>query len=193
MTTSVTPTNRFPYWADVDTGTEPEAVGHPEDLFPQPMYSDQLANIDGEMNRQADSMTGETVGNWWETSDPWQRELDSAVLGWLQKHYDERLRDGYLDMSEADSLTGEAADYMAVSNTDGTKQMEFSHENDSDNNPDLDFMSEPVEFAPLEANFAVPLLSDQHDIGDQLEAVGANETCRTTYDPAGGVHMVCNQ
>lgn len=27
----------------------------------------------------------------------------------------------------------------------------------------------------------------------QQEAVGANETCRTTYDPAGGVRMVCYQ
>ena len=30
---------------------------------------------------------------------------------------------------------------------------------------------------------------------DQLEMVsgGANETCRTYYDPAGGVYMVCRQ
>ena len=33
----------------------------------------------------------------------------------------------------------------------------------------------------------------QGGCGHQLEHVGANETCRTTYDPAGGVHMVCYQ
>ena len=33
----------------------------------------------------------------------------------------------------------------------------------------------------------------QGGCGHQLEPVGANETCRTTYDPAGGVHMVCYQ
>ena len=37
------------------------------------------------------------------------------------------------------------------------------------------------------------LQAAQGGCGYQLEAVGANETCRTTYDPAGGVHMVCYQ
>ena len=38
-------------------------------------------------------------------------------------------------------------------------------------------------------------LLDQELTIEELEAMagGANETCRTTYDPAGGVHMVCEQ
>ena len=40
-----------------------EAVGHPEDLFPNSFQLDQFVNIDEKMNDQADSLTGETVGN----------------------------------------------------------------------------------------------------------------------------------
>jgi len=116
------------------------------------------------------------------------------VLGWLKEHHVERLRDGYFDMSEANSLTGEAADYMAVNNTGGTEHMEFSHENVSDNNLDLNFMTEPVEFTPLEANFAVPLLTDQLAMRDQTESVVVNETCRLVNNPRTEMSfMVCEQ
>ena len=65
-----------------------EAVGHPEDLFPNSFQLDQLVNIDEEMNDQADSLTGETVGNldekhippfpFWDVAEP---ATDTEVVG----------------------------------------------------------------------------------------------------------------
>ena len=202
--TAASPELRFPYWDVAETAIDTEAVGHPEDLFPQPVYFDQLANNEAQQNDQADSLTGYSLTN-----------AETTEFDWIQMHHDDGMQDGYLDVIQSDSITGqitntENVDGMSgrvtVTGGTGTSQSWYYGQlvtedisvNPTDKNwafeNNTDFQSEPETLSPVEFDVAAPLLTDQAVVGDQLQAVGANGRCRQVGDPNIGVFkMVCEQ
>ena len=97
--------------------------------------------------------------------------------------------------SQADPITGGTPDHTGVNNIGGYEQVETNYGDVSDNHA-RGFIDpgNPETLSPLEFDVAVPLLTDKPVLDDQLEAVGANETCRQVGDPRTGIsHMVCEQ
>ena len=200
----VTPIDRFPFWDVAGTAADTEAVGHPGGLFPLPDLTDQLANNEAQQNDRADSLTGHALTN-----------AETTDVDWIQMHHDDGIQDGYLDETQSDSITGETTTTKNVGRMSGrvtftrgtgtsqswyngqlvTGDISVSSTNNnwaSENN--IDITSKPETFSPVEFNVTTPLMTDQAVVGDQLQAVGANGTCRQVGDPHTGVFkMVCEQ
>jgi hypothetical protein len=150
--TAATPELPFPYWDVAESATDTEAVGHPEDLFPQADHFDQLANNEVQQNVQADSLTGHSLTN-----------AKAADFGLIQMHHDDGIQDGYLDVIQADSITGETTNTENVGDMSGGAIFTGGAGT-----------SEPETLSPFEFDVAAPLLTDQPVMGAQLEAVEAN-------------------
>ena len=200
----VTPIDRFPFWDVAGTATDTEAVAHPRGLFPLPDLTDQLANNEAQQNDRADSLTGHELTN-----------AKTTDFDWIQMHHDDGLQDGYLNVTQSDSITGETTNTKNVGGMSGrvtftggtgTTQSWYSGQvvtedisvSPTDNNwaseNNIDITSKPETFSPVEFNVAAPLMTDQAVVGDQLQAVGANGRCRQVGDPNTGVFkMVCEQ
>ena len=148
--TAANPELRFPYWDVAESAKYNESVGHPRGLFPLPDFTDQLANIGGQQNDQADSITGETTNT-------------ENVGG----------------MSGGGIFTGGTGTTESWYN--GVKVSRYESPG-LGANEDLEFFrreateitTKTETFSPLEFDVAAPLVTDQHAMGCQLEAVGSN-------------------
>ena len=200
----VTPIDRFPFWDVAGTATDAEAVAHPRGWLPLLDLTDQLANNQAQQNDRADSLTGHALTN-----------AETTDFDWIQMHHDDGIQDGYLDETQSDSITGETTTTKNVGRMSGrvtftrgtgTSQSWYNGQlvtgdisvsptdNDWASENNIDITSKPETFSPGEFNVAAPLMTDQAVVGDQLQAVGANGTCRQVGDPHTGVFkIVCEQ
>ena len=201
---AASPELRFPYWDVAETATDTEAVGHPKGLFPLPDFTDQLSNNEAQQNDQADSLTGYSLTN-----------AETTEFDWIQMHHDDGIQDGYLDVIQSDSITGETTNTVNVDGMSGrvtftggtgTSQSWYNGQlvtedisvNPTDNKlafeNNTDFPSEPETLSPVEFDVAAPLLTDQAVVGDQLEAVGS-DVCQQLEGvvPKWDLPFGCNQ
>ena len=146
----VTPIDRFPFWDVAGTATDTEAVAHPRGLFPLPDFTDQLANIGGQQNDQADAITGETT-NTENVGGMSGGGIFTGGTGTTESWYN-----------------GVKVSRYESAGLGANEDLEFFRREATEITPRTET------FSPLEFDVAAPLVTDQHAMGCQLEAVGSN-------------------